>query len=77
VTVSLEGDASRQTVAVDGQYIFTRVPATGSYTVTPSALETVFSPSQTVIAYLDQNESNVNFRIVRATTRRRRPSSRS
>jgi hypothetical protein len=65
VAVSLEGDASRQTVTVNGQYVFTGVPATGSYTVTPLALDTVFSPAQTVIAYLDQNESNVNFRIVR------------
>jgi Tol biopolymer transport system component len=66
ITIRVEGDVFRQTVTDgNGQYVFTGVPAAGSYTVTPSALETVFSPPQTVIAYLDQNEPNVNFRIVR------------
>jgi hypothetical protein len=62
VTMALTGDASREIVVDNnGKYAFTGVPAAGTYVISPSAEEVAFSPLQTVIVDLDQDETDVDF----------------
>jgi len=64
VTMALSGDASLEVIADNsGRYVFAGLPAAGTYVVTPSALDSIFSPPQTVIVDLDQDELDVDFSV--------------
>jgi hypothetical protein len=65
VTITLTGDDSRELVVDNnGKYEFTNVPAAGTYVITPSASEVTFSPPQTVIVDLDQDEPDIDFTVL-------------
>jgi hypothetical protein len=62
VTITLEGAAADQTITdTDGYYLFTGLPADGSYFVTPSNEGVSFSPIQHSVAALTSDVGELDF----------------